>query len=412
MRVVHAADIHLDSPLRGLDRFGAELATELRGATRRALENLVVQAIAEQADLVVIAGDLYDGSWHDYGTGLFLIQQMSILSDEGIPVVIASGNHDAQSEITRSLTLPDGVSMLDTAAPQSIPFDDLGCVVHGQGYATRDLQENLAAAYPTRRPGLVNIGVLHTAATGSADHAPYAPCSIADLEALRYEYLALGHIHQRHAVLEGEFPAWFSGNLQGRHARETGPKGANVVDLIAGEPARVRFLPVDVARWEALEVDVSGLTDRDDVGDLVRTAARTAMASADGRPVIARVTLIGTSSLAADLQDTEHLNADIAGILHSEHAVLSKATSLVRPPSAADPEAERMRELVAEAAAELSDDMVEAKRLLAELDRGIRDVARGEDAVASLDLSDAAVVADLVARARDGLDARLSGGTA
>ncbi|MET0794600.1 MAG: metallophosphoesterase, partial [Polyangiaceae bacterium] len=71
MKFVHAADLHLDSPLAGLSKYEGAPVEQIRGATRRALENLVKLCIAEHAELLVIAGDLYDGDWRDYSTGLF-----------------------------------------------------------------------------------------------------------------------------------------------------------------------------------------------------------------------------------------------------------------------------------------------------------------------------------------------------
>ena len=155
VKIVHAADIHLDSPLRGLSRLGDEAAKELRGATREALVNLVKLVQDEDARLLVIAGDLYDGDWNDYATGAFFVRQMDELNDLGVPVVIASGNHDAESQITRALRLPPNVTMLPVDRPGSKVLEDLGIVVHGQGYPTRDLTENLVAAYPGRIPSLV-----------------------------------------------------------------------------------------------------------------------------------------------------------------------------------------------------------------------------------------------------------------
>ncbi|MCV7314963.1 exonuclease SbcCD subunit D [Mycolicibacillus parakoreensis] len=402
MLVVHAADIHLDSPLRGLSRIGDDRAQELRRSTRRALENLVAMVVDRGADLLVIAGDLYDGGWHDFGTGQFFIEQMSRLNDEGIPVVIASGNHDAESQITRSLTLPPGVHLLDTHQPQSIVFDDLGAVVHGQGYAQRDVQTNLAAAYPSRVADLVNIGVLHTAATGSPDHDTYAPCSVADLAALRYDYLALGHIHQRGPVVTGEFPAHFSGNLQGRNPRETGAKGALLVELEHGAPARVGFEALDVARWERVEVDISDCADHDEVATLTRDRLRQTVAAADGRTLVARLEITGTTALAARLTDDEWLRADMANIATQAGAVLDKVTARVQPPAPPDPEAQRLRDAVAEAAVALPDEQVAAA--LRELDREIREIAGG----AGVKLADPAGRADLLDRARRGLDARLA----
>lgn len=408
MLVVHAADIHLDSPLRGLSRIGENHARELRRSTRRALENLVTLTVQREADLLVIAGDLYDGTWHDFSTGQFFIEQMLILRDEGIPVVIASGNHDAASQITRSLTLPEGVHLLATDRPESVYFDDLGAVVHGQGYQTRDEQRNLAAAYPTRVPDLINIGVLHTAATGSPDHDNYAPCSAEDLKQLGYDYLALGHIHQRSAVVEGEFPAYFSGNLQGRNPRETGPKGALLVEIDPGSPAQVTFEAVDVARWESIRIDASPMADFDELSAAARGRMRAAVHDAQGRTVIARVEITGTTGLAGRLtDDDERLQVDMTGFATEAGMVLDKVTTRVQPPAAPDPEAQRLRDAVAEAASALAGDDVRTRSAMQELERSIREIACSAEGY-RLDLMDPAVRRDLLDRARDGLDARLA----
>jgi len=393
--------------LRGLSRIGEDNARELRRSTRRALANLVNLVLERQADLLVIAGDLYDGSWHDFGTGQFFIEQMVKLRDGGIPVVIASGNHDAASQITRSLTLPPGVHMLATDKPESITFDDLGAVVHGQGYAARDIRDNLAASYPDRVPDLINIGVLHTAGTGSSDHMPYAPCSVADLQALRYNYMALGHIHQRGPVADGDFPAYFSGNLQGRNPRETGPKGALLVELEAGSRARIDFAPVDVARWGRVDVDASGMTDYDDLATSIRDRMSDEVADAEGRTVILRVNITGTSAIASQLADDERLHADMEGLALQSGAVLDKVKVRVRPPAPPDPEAQRLRDAVAEAAEALADDPATIAATIQTLDRSIRDIARGTDDY-RVDLSDPEVVRELLERARDGLEAKFA----
>src|SRR5579872_1133012 len=105
MKFIHCADIHLDSPLAGLDRYEWAPVAEIRGATRRAFENVIGLALEEEVRFLVIAGDLYDGDWRDYNTGLFFVKQMSLLNDAGIPVYLIKGNHDAESKITRRLRL-------------------------------------------------------------------------------------------------------------------------------------------------------------------------------------------------------------------------------------------------------------------------------------------------------------------
>jgi exonuclease SbcD len=150
---------------------------------------------------------------------------MSHLHDAGIRVFMTAGNHDAESVMTRAVKLPDNVMIFNADEPHTVIDEDLGLAVHGQSFATRAVTHNLVRAYPDRVNGYANVGVLHTAADDAAGHANYAPCSPRDLRAVRYDYFALGHVHSRRIVNSGQWGAAFSGNLQGRHARETGPKG-------------------------------------------------------------------------------------------------------------------------------------------------------------------------------------------
>ena len=110
-KFIHAADLHIDSPLRGLDNYEGAPVEEIRAATRRALENLVNLAIEEKVAFVLLAGDIYDGDWPDFNTGLFFIKQMAILQSEGIKVFMVAGNHDAENKMTKKLPMPDNVHM-------------------------------------------------------------------------------------------------------------------------------------------------------------------------------------------------------------------------------------------------------------------------------------------------------------
>ncbi len=134
VKFIHTADIHLDSPLKGLEAREDAPIDEIRGATRRAFDNLVDLAIEEEVDFILIAGDLYDGDWKDYNTGLFFVSRMGRLAKAGIRVLIVSGNHDAASQITKAMPLPDNVTLFSSKKPQSLKIDDLKVVVHGQNY--------------------------------------------------------------------------------------------------------------------------------------------------------------------------------------------------------------------------------------------------------------------------------------
>jgi DNA repair exonuclease SbcCD nuclease subunit len=253
-KFLHAADLHLDSPMRGLERYPGAPSDRLRGATRAALENLVQLALDEQVRFVVIAGDVYDGDWPDHNTGLYFVTQMNRLREASVPVLLVAGNHDAANRMTRTLRLPDHVTVLSSRNPQSVEIDSCGAVVHGQGFARQEVWDNLASTYPAAVRGAFNIGLLHTCATGgSTSHERYAPCSLDDLRSREYDYWALGHIHQRGEVLR-EPLALFPGNLQGRHIRETGPKGCLIVEVDDRQQAQARFEPLDVVRWQRVTV--------------------------------------------------------------------------------------------------------------------------------------------------------------
>src|SRR5262249_3429109 len=149
--------------------------------------------------------------------------------------------------IQRSLRLPENVRELSVKKPETILFEDLGVAVHGQGFANRAVTEDLAASYPPARAGLVNVGVLHTSVDGREGHDAYAPTTLETLRSKGYDYWALGHVHKREVLSEDPWVV-FPGNLQGRHAKETGPKGATLVTIASGRIAAVEHRPVDVVR--------------------------------------------------------------------------------------------------------------------------------------------------------------------
>jgi DNA repair exonuclease SbcCD nuclease subunit len=270
MKFIHTADIHLDSPLSGLAAYKDAPADLLRTVTRDAFTRLVDEAIEEAVDFMVIAGDLYDGSWKDYNTGHFFCREMGRLNKAGIPVYLLFGNHDADSEMTKKLTLPPNVHQFETRKANTFLIQDLKVALHGRSYKEAATVENLATSYPAPVAGWLNIGVLHTALEGYAAHANYAPCSLAELTAKGYDYWALGHVHE-HAILLKDPWVVFPGNLQGRHIRETGARGAIMVTADESRIQSVERLLVDALRWHMVEVDAS---DANTLQDVVRLVGR------------------------------------------------------------------------------------------------------------------------------------------
>ncbi|MGH6846128.1 MAG: metallophosphoesterase family protein [Methylocella sp.] len=196
-RFIHAADLHLDSPLIGLAKKSEDCAAHLDDASRRAFDNLVALAIEEDCRLIVIAGDIFDGQWRDYRTGLFFLDRMRRLRQAGIRVIVIAGNHDAENRFAGRLEYSGNVRLLSARRPESVAIDELGAVVHGRSFPRRDVMDNIALEYPSPVPGRFNIGMLHTSCGGSEGHASYAPCTVAQLVNHGYQYWALGHVHTR-----------------------------------------------------------------------------------------------------------------------------------------------------------------------------------------------------------------------
>ncbi|SAL55422.1 metallophosphoesterase [Caballeronia turbans] len=341
MRFIHAADIHLDSPLHGLSAYADAPADMLRNATREAFSKLVSAAIDEQVDFMVIAGDLYDGTWRDHNTGIFFCREMGRLRRAGIPVYVLFGNHDAESEMTSQLRLPDNVHTFSTRKPQTFRIDDLKVALHGHSFKEKAVTTNLVTAYPSPVAGYFNIGVLHTALEGGSMHASYAPCSVAELHAKEYHYWALGHVHD-YAMWQDASTIVFPGNLQGRNIRETGRRGAVIVTVSDTEEVSVERLFIDVLRWESVTVDVSQASTLDEVALAVgRELEALVESSVSSVPHAVRVTITGATQAHGELFGLEtqlrvEVLAQIAAISH-DRLWLEKVKIATEPLARSEP---------------------------------------------------------------------------
>jgi DNA repair exonuclease SbcCD nuclease subunit len=333
LKLLHAADVHLDSPRGGIERVSDAPVDAIRQAPRRALENLVRLAVAEKVDAVLLAGDLYDGDWKDFRTGLFFVEQTAKLHDAGIPVFLIAGNHDASNKMTRSLRLPPNVHFFSADRPSTQIRENLGLAVHGQSFATAAVLDDLSAGYPDPIRGLFNVGLLHTCAT-STEHERYAPCTIEGLRLRGYDYWALGHVHQRQTLLEEPFVV-FPGNIQGRHAKETGAKGCVLVHIDDRERVRCEFKPLDVFRWERCRVDASQAETPAEVVDRTSVALRKVIDECDGRPLATRIELVGAcrahEALVADSRRWDYEIRGAAAQIGGDNLWIEKVLRDTRP---------------------------------------------------------------------------------
>lgn len=317
---VHAADLHLDSPLLGLASKSAEYAARVEAASRQAFDSLVDLAIDERCRFMLLAGDIFDGDLRNFQTGLYFMEGMGRLNEAGISVFMVLGNHDSANRFADKLSLSSNVHVFPKSGAASHVLEDVGVAVHGRSFPRPDVSEDLAREYPVAVQTLFNIGVLHTACAGSeGHHARYAPCTPEQLSNHGYDYWALGHVHA-HAVL-GEYPhIVYPGNLQGRHPRETGPKGAVLVKVAEGRIVDLEHRALDAVRWASISVDVSDAKDYSELLDIMRRDIAESAKQADGRPIALRLAISGTTLLHSKLilnrasfqEDVETLLATLA----------------------------------------------------------------------------------------------------
>lgn len=346
----------MDSPLLGLKRIEGAPHEELRRATRRAFERMIDLCLEEEADLLLFAGDLFDHDARDYNTSLFVVRQFARLRESKTQVVLVKGNHDADSVITKNLNWPDNVFEFGSKKAQTKHFPDLGVAVHGQSFANRSVTDNLALGFPSRISDALNIGLLHTNATQTDEHDSYAPCTPDQLTGLGYDYWALGHVHTRQIVRDDPWIV-YPGSLQGRHIRETGPRGCTVVTTEGGRIADVQHACVDVVRWMHVSVPLDGLAV--DAVDAVTNALLSAREEHPQHPLIVRITLRGVTSAHERLhRNPQRLRAEIeaacAGIdIWIERVdILTTSISPSLPESQAD--GERMLDLIQALGAEFN----------------------------------------------------------
>lgn len=341
-RFIHAADIHLDSPLKGLAGLEGSAVELIRSASREAFEALIARAIDDAVGFLIIAGDLYDGTWRDYKTGLFFVRQMGRLRDAGIRTFLIYGNHDAESQITRRLSLPDNVTTFSAAQPETHVIEDLGVALHGQSFRERDVTENLARGYPDPVPDLLNVGILHTGLAGEEGHQSYAPCTLGELVNKGYDYWALGHIHKPSVRHERPFVV-YSGNLQGRHINEAGPRGAVTVSVEDGVISDLTPFHIDLVRWALIDVPAADCDSLQRLVDKIRNSIEKAvLEQADGRLLACRIRLSGTSALWGQVAGSEEwLLAEARSAaqgLGDDRAWVERLVNSTEPPSAQGPD--------------------------------------------------------------------------
>jgi len=311
---IHCADLHIETPFKGISEIQPELQELLYQSTYQSFNNIIELAVDKKVDCVVIAGDIYDSEDKSLRAQMRFRDGLVRLAEFGIQAFIVNGNHDPLSGWSAKLEWPAGMHCFSGESVECIPLLRNGEIVaniYGISFAKRDIKENLALRFPKADKSAPCIGLLHANVGGNTAHDPYSPCTVEDLSLTGIDYWALGHIHN-HSILSSSKPSVvYSGCSQGRSPREVGPKGCCFVTLEPGYAPTIEFIPTDIIRYKSDSLDISSGSSIDDVLSLVTEKCKEISSELEKRISIIRLVLTGRTNLHKELQKGD----SIPGIL-------------------------------------------------------------------------------------------------
>lgn len=255
---LHAADLHLDSPFKGISDVPEQVFQTMRESTFKAFNELIQTAIEKQVNFVLLVGDLFDEKKQSLKAQLHLREGFLRLQENEIDVFLSYGNHDYIKGNEYPITYPDNVHVFPDENVTTIPYKEKGknlANIYGFSYVNRDVRENKAEQFTIDKNQIgYHIAMLHGSLHGNQEHNPYAPFRLEDLQGEAFDYWALGHIHKRN-VIQTEPPVIYPGNIQGRHRKESGPKGCYYVKMDS-TGAELQFIPLQHVTILDYEIDI------------------------------------------------------------------------------------------------------------------------------------------------------------
>jgi len=306
LRFIHTADLHLDSPFRGLAETSPSLRDTLQSATLGALDRVVDHTIKSKADFLIIAGDLYDSKDRSLRALVSFRKQMERLAERHVPVFIVHGNHDPLNGWGSGFQLPPNVITFggNTDTEPVIRRGREVAHITGVSYTRERVTDNLSSTFRVSDTAAYSIAVLHANVGHQSGHADYAPATVGDLAAAGFNYWALGHVHARSVLAQEPAMIVYPGNTQGRNVRETGARGCFQVDVDTQGRATLEFVETCVARWVHVEISIRECSTMDQLIDCMLDKGREVDAAFEG-PTVVRCTLRGNGPLHRDLQRDE-----------------------------------------------------------------------------------------------------------
>ena len=304
LRFIHAADLHLDTPFQGLKEVNEEIATRLRDATFTAFDNLVRYTIREKVDFLLVAGDVFEQSERSLRAQLYFRDGLARLAREGINTYVVHGNHDPLDGWVSCIKFPEEVTIFPGDCISSATYTKNGVPmarIHGISYPTMSVSDNFGRDFKRLGKEPFQVGLFHCNVGGDTGHEQYAPRTVEELRKCGLDYWALGHIHKRGIICSEQPFIAYPGNLQGRHIRETGPRGALLVETDGAQVTAHRFVEFQAVRWEEVKTDISDLNSVDELLERIRDNLENCREEAKGSSVVVRVHVVGRGSLHAEI---------------------------------------------------------------------------------------------------------------
>lgn len=307
---IHAADLHLGAPFRGLRALSPKWADRLLDAIPEAYGRVVDAALQHQVDFVIIAGDIFDTQRASYADYRCFFEGLYRLNEANIPVYLCTGNHDPFTSWQRDFfAFPPNTHMLSGEHPEFLLYKRNNqplCVLGGRGFYNQawpqdqNIAEGItkaaakAALGPEALQAPFSVGILHT----GLDQDPYkAPVKPSELLRAGFDYWALGHIHLRYLDNELNPRISYSGCIQGRDIKETGQRGINLVKLREGYPNEVTFIPTASVVWQQTNLDVEECSTLAEINNKIVRELFRENGLAQCEEMCVRLTLVGQTSL-------------------------------------------------------------------------------------------------------------------
>ncbi|MBN2246228.1 MAG: DNA repair exonuclease [Candidatus Aminicenantes bacterium] len=302
-KFIHASDLHLDSPFRGISEIDPDVSHSLIEATFNAFSSITDLCIKKNVLFLLIAGDIYDAEDRSLRAQLRFRNELLRLQDANIKVFIAHGNHDPLDGWSANLNWPENVHIFSGKKVESVTVEDQGkpvAVIHGISFSTRKITSNLSRSFPMISGGakdMFSIGMLHCMVQGSSGHEPYSPCSLDDLISKNFDYWALGHIHNRQVLNKEDPVVIYPGNPQGLHPGETGPRGCYLVEVGPEKNIAYEFIETDAVRWVVEEFFIDDIPEEEELLSRLYSCIEDIRRRSEGRPIVCRLLLKGRGVL-------------------------------------------------------------------------------------------------------------------